>query len=252
MIPPTQSEVHLFGRKIPQEKERKFLLMAGAVGIVGVLLLVYNQRKAATGSAVSGPPSVVGSSGASASTGDSSTGTPPSPAPLGPDIEIKFDESTSPKIGWTSSGASGGGGGFSIGLPGFSIGASGGGGANKTNAAQLEVANTFSTDTIIHNANAGTLQQLLDFIKGMAGTQEERASQAQQEINQLYPYTQPGHTIAGVVAHEQAQQALEDAKNQAAINKILPRPLPTQILPPLHMPHTIVHQSHAGTGALAA
>lgn len=214
MDEPTQSEVHLFGRKIPQEKERKFLLVAGAVGIAGVFLLVYNQRKAALGGSVSGPPSVASGAGTSASA--TPTGTSQS-APL-PTVELKFSESTSPIVQHGGSSSGSGSAGLKIGP--FSIG--GGGSKGGTNSSQLAVENTFSTDTVIQNADPGTLASVMAWITGLAGTQEQRAAQAQAEINQLYPIINPGHTIAGVTSMEQAQQAIYNTKHGLSATDIHP------------------------------
>lgn len=220
MEPEGQGTVHVFGRAVPREAERKFLLIAGAAGILGLLLIVFKNRAAAAAgsSPVSGPPSATGApgSGSSASgSGDGST-SPPTAAPLPTSLHFSFTESTSPSIEVEKSGGNSVSGGFSFGP--FKIG--GGGGSSSSRHVKEDVSNVFSTDVTITNGSQSEIDSLLAAIKGLAGTQEERAAQAQQEINQAYTFVEPGHTISGVIAEEASQQRLLDAQNQAKIDKI--------------------------------
>lgn len=210
-----QHDVQVFGHRLPQAKERKFLLFAGIVGIAGVLMIVYNQRRTAVGAPLSsfGPSEP----GAASSSGGSSSGTTTPPPPILPDIELKFSEDTSPMIGVGGASGGGGGFGFSIGGFGFSLGGS----SSHQSQNQLAVQNHFETDTIIHNADPGTLNSVLDWLTGLAGTQEERAAQAQHELDQLYPYAHPGHTINGIVEHEEAQQSFDDLQRQIRLQGLM-------------------------------
>lgn len=217
-----QGEVKLFGARVPAEKERKFLLIAGAVGILGFAYIVLKGR--ASGAALpssTGQSTSAGTAGSGGTSGSSGAGA--SALPPGQDIELKFSESTSPSLEYQSASGHSGSGGFGISIPGLGGlnfgGSSGGTGSNHT---KLGVENVFSTDVVIHNSDAGTLASIEAWLTGLAGTQEQRANQAQQEINQAVLFTDPGHTAGGIISHEQAQQALENAKIAAQIAKIKP------------------------------
>jgi hypothetical protein len=192
---PSRGNVKLFGMAVPAEKERRFILIASAIGVGFVLWSVLKARASGAVAASSSSPGTGANQATGSASSPGATGGAGVSTPL-PTVEFRFSESTSPTV--VGSGSGGGGGGLSI----FGLGSIGGSSSHSSQNG-LMVSNTFSADTIVSNADAGTIASIEAWLTGLAGTQEQRANQAQTEINQyqtaVLGHKTPASPVPGTV-----------------------------------------------------
>lgn len=199
-------EIHFFGHKLPVEKERKFIIAAAAIGIIGVIITIVRSKRAAAapvgsdGYPIDTPNSdpVDGGTGGGGGANDDDDDTP-NPADLYQTVEFgfSFDRGIATELEKTENKGQSGSGGISFGP--FSIG--GGGGSKKQTSTHIktEAANKFDVSTKVHG-DAATITGIQNWLTNLAGSalqNQQWQLQAMQSANQyvggtgLTPYVKP-------------------------------------------------------------
>lgn len=202
--PQGKGEIHFFGHKLPVEKERKFLIYAAAIGIIGVIIAVIKAKRSAANQVGSDgypidTPNDKPVDGGTGGGGNNNDDDEPNPADLYETVEFgfSFDRGAVTELEKTENSGKKGGGGLSFG--GFSIGGSGSSQKGKSTHIKTEAANKFDVATKVHGS-AATIQGIQSWLTNLAGTALENQQwqlQAMQAANQyvggtgVSPYVKP-------------------------------------------------------------
>lgn len=197
--------LNVAGHNIDPKAERKFLLIAAAVGIVGFIMLL--RKPSSGGSSVGSTTDLTGSSGGGGSTsGIDLSGIQSTISDLSSavtdlktksqtkvDFKLTRDNSTGLEYQNTTGSGKSGSGGLSFGP--FSIG--GGGSSSKTQDQHIKTSNQglFTSDISVEGGTPEIIAGVEQFLLNMAGSQDQQNQAVLSQQAAGYPFISGGKQL---------------------------------------------------------